>query len=144
MKVKTERNLESNISCKSLNFHWPQVLHLKSKFWVLPLVSKVMKFSMTSIQGSSSFPLDVGLNSKIVQVSWFCPELNFSSANYRDHNSWTVGRMRVRLYFLERYQNYLPLLYCSFLLILYQIQSAWFCEIVVSPNQNLSSFEKLS
>jgi hypothetical protein len=31
--------------------------------------------------------------------------------------------MSVYLYFLERYQNYLPLLYCSFLLVLHQIVS---------------------
>jgi hypothetical protein len=47
--------------------------------------------------------------------------------------------MRVYLYFLERCQNYLPLLYCSFLLVLHQIQSTGFCEIVVSPDQNLYS-----
>jgi hypothetical protein len=62
-----------------------------------------------------------------------------STPTCRDHYFWTVGRMRVYLYFLKRYQNYLPLLYCSFLLILHQNQSAWFCKIIISLNQNLYS-----
>jgi hypothetical protein len=43
--------------------------------------------------------------------------------------------MRVYLCFLERSQNTLSLLYCAFFLILYQSQSAEFCEIVVAENR---------
>jgi hypothetical protein len=43
--------------------------------------------------------------------------------------------MRVYLFFLERYQNFLSLPYCAFFLILYQPQSAEFCEIVVAENR---------
>jgi hypothetical protein len=69
----------------------------------------------------------------------FKSEIPAAPPTCRDHNSWIVGYMKVYLYFLEGYENSLPLLYCSFLLILHQIQSARFCEIVVSPNQNLYS-----
>jgi hypothetical protein len=41
----------------------------------------------------------------------------------------------VYLFFLERYQNFLSLPYCAFFLILYQPQSAEFCEIVVAENR---------
>jgi hypothetical protein len=48
----------------------------------------------------------------------------------------------VYLCFLERSQNYLSHLHWKILLILHRIQSAEFCEIVVSPNQkNLISPE---
>jgi hypothetical protein len=37
--------------------------------------------------------------------------------------------------FLERPQNSLSLPYCEFFLILYQSQSAKFCEIVIAENR---------
>jgi hypothetical protein len=61
------------------------------------------------------------------------------SPTFSDHNSWTVGRMRVYLCFLKSSQNSLSLWHWTFLLILHHIQSAEFCEIIVSPNQNLYS-----
>jgi hypothetical protein len=54
---------------------------------------------------------------------------------FSDHNSWTVGRMRVYLCFLERSQNSLSLSYCALSLILYQSQSAEFCEFVSVENR---------
>jgi hypothetical protein len=79
-----------------------------------------------------------GVKVQICPDSSICPELTPFSAVI-DHNSWTVGRIRVDLWFLERSHNYLSLLHWTFLLILHCIQSAEFCEIVVSPNQNLYS-----
>jgi hypothetical protein len=44
--------------------------------------------------------------------------------------------MRVYLCFLESSQNPLSLPYCAFFLILYQSQSAEFCETVVAENRS--------
>jgi hypothetical protein len=57
-----------------------------------------------------------------------------------DHNSWTVGRMRVYLCFLESSRNSLSLSYFAFFLILHCVESTGFCEIVVCLNQNLSYY----
>jgi hypothetical protein len=75
-----------------------------------------------------------GLKVQIDPDSSICPELT-PPPTFSDHNSRTVGRMRVYLYFLERSQNFLSLPYCAFFLILYQSRSAEFCEIVVAENR---------
>jgi hypothetical protein len=77
-----------------------------------------------------------GLKVQSCPDSSICPELT-PPPTFSGHNSWTVGRMRVYLCFLERSQNSLSLPYCVFFLILWQSQSAEFCEIVGSLNQNL-------
>jgi hypothetical protein len=82
--------------------------------------------------------LGSGCKVQICPDSSICPELT-PSPTFSDHKSWTVGRMRVYLCFLESSKNSLSLWHWSFLLILHRIQSAGFCEIVISPNQNLYS-----
>jgi hypothetical protein len=87
---------------------------------------------------SRFFPISFGSGLKV----WCCPDSSIwpeptPPPTFSDHNSWTVGRMRVHLLFLERSQNSLWLPYCAFFLILCQSQSAEFCEIVGSLNQNL-------
>jgi hypothetical protein len=85
----------------------------------------------------SRFPkisFESGLKVQIDPDSSICPELT-PPPNFSDHNFLTFGWMRVCLCFLERYQNSLSLLYCAFFLILYQSQSAEFCEIVIAENK---------
>jgi hypothetical protein len=77
---------------------------------------------------------------QIARYAAVCPELSSAAPpNCSDRNCWIVGRMRAYLCFMERSQNSLSLLHWTFLLILHRIQSAEFCEIIVSPIQNLYS-----
>jgi hypothetical protein len=87
----------------------------------------------------SRFPQDPfgsGIKVQNYPDSSICPELT-PPPNFSDHTSWTVGRRRVYLCFLERYQIYLSLLYCELFLIRHRVQSAEFCVIIICPNQNL-------
>jgi hypothetical protein len=68
--------------------------------------------------------------------SSICPELT-PPPSFSDHNSRTVGQMRVYLCFLERYQNSLSLPYCELFLIRHRVQSAEFFMIVICPNRSL-------
>jgi hypothetical protein len=91
------------------------------------------------IQGSSSFPLKVGSNSKFVQVSYSIQKwISAAPPTFRDHNSWTIDCMRVCLYFLERSQNYLQPSCWLFSLNLHQFRLIWIIEIIAGSKQNLS------
>jgi hypothetical protein len=77
-----------------------------------------------------------GIKVQICPDNSICPELTPPPTSI-DRNSWIISRMRLYLYFLEMYQNYLSLSYCALFLIRHHVQSEEFCEIVICPNQNL-------
>jgi hypothetical protein len=143
LKIKRNLKIDSNSKPyleKPINYNASWFLRMISKFWVSPLFRKLMEFPMSLIFRVPPIWLQLSPNPKVENLCHSVQIRNSSSTpTCRDHNFWTIGRMRVYLYFLEGYQNCLPLLYCSFLLFLHQIQSARFYEIVVSPNQNLYS-----
>jgi hypothetical protein len=63
-----------------------------------------------------------------------CSELT-PTLTSSDHNSGTIRRMRVHLYFLERSHNYISLSYWVLFCIMYQSQSVEFYEIIISENR---------
>jgi hypothetical protein len=75
-------------------------------------------------------PFGSGLKVQICPDSSICLELT-PPPTFSDHNSLTVGQMRVYLYFMKMSQNSLSLSYCALSLIPHQSHSAEFCEIVI-------------
>jgi hypothetical protein len=114
-------NLKKQILLRSFvflpSFRRLELFRSVSKSGALALSWKVGK-SPTSLMlwVSSAFPgLKILMPKESIHVNLSKKlEILAAPSTCRDHNSWAVGRMRVYLCFLEKYQNYLPLLYYSF------------------------------
>jgi hypothetical protein len=145
IELNLEKQIETNINQlqirKSVSIRLPNfncrnflIRGRNSEFY--PPLERLQNSLGFWYSGSPRVHLEVGLKSKFCPDSSICPELR-PSPTFSDHTSWTFGRMRAYLIFLERSQNSPSLLHGTFLLILQRIQSVEFCEIIISLNQNL-------